>query len=237
MTFHVRQEKFTGPLDLLLDLIEKEKLSVSEISLAKVTDDYLSYVKGLGAVDPEELAEFLVIAAQLMLVKSRTLLPSLKVSEEEEASIDELEARLAEYKRIRDAVKDLRTWEARGAHIASREAYAGAAPVFYPPSEFVPEFLVGAFEGLLAALPKIEKLVEEKIRHIVSLEEKIASIRMLLQESVERAFSELTRGAKEKVDVIVNFLAVLELSKQKFVDLHQARPFGDIMIRRIGVSD
>ena len=96
---------------------------------------------------------------------------------------------------------------------------------------------MGAFEGLLAALPKIEKLVEEKIRHIVSLEEKIASIRMLLQESVERAFSELTRGAKEKVDVIVNFLAVLELSKQKFVDLHQARPFGDIMIRRIGVSD
>ncbi len=235
--FQVQQEKFNGPLGLLLELIEKEKLSISEISLAKVTDDYIAYVKGLRQIDPEELAEFLVVAAQLMLLKSRALLPSLKISDEEEASLDELEARLAQYKRIRDAVNDLRVLEARGAHIASREPYAASAPVFYPPPGVGAELLRAAFEAFLAALPKFEKLAEEKIHHIISLEEKISAIRVMLQETVERAFSELIRGAKEKVDVIMNFLAILELSKQKFVDLRQARPFEDIMIRRIGVRD
>ena len=80
---------------------------------------------------------------------------------------------------------------------------------------------------------KVEKFTQEKIRHIVSLEEKIAFIRVLLQSTVERAFSDLVRGAQGKVDVIVNFLALLELSKQKFLHLDQKRPFEDIIIKRI----
>lgn len=233
MTFQVKQEKFEGPLELLLELIEKEKLSISEISLSRVTDDYITYVKSLEKIDPEKLAEFLVVAAQLMLVKSRALLPSLPLSTEEEVSIEELEKRLEAYRRIRELVKELKKMEAAHRYILTREAYYGMDPIFYPPPALTHTALRDAFAAFLSAMPKIEKLAEEKLKHIISLEEKIAHIRSFLQGAMERAFSDLVRGAKEKVEVIVSFLAILELARQKFVDLHQEKPFTDIVIKRI----
>ncbi len=234
MGFVVRQEKFEGPLELLLELIEKEKLSISEISLAKVTDDYLAHVKALEAIDPEALAEFLVVAAQLMLVKSRTLLPSLQFSEEEEASLEELEARLAEYQRMRTAAQGLAALAARKAYIQTREAWATMDPIFYPPPKFGAPMLAAAFESFLASIPKAEKLVEEKIRKVISLEEKMTHIRSFLENVTARAFSQLVSGAREKVEVIVSFLAILELAKQKFLTLDQKELFADIEIKRAG---
>ena len=107
--------------------------------------------------------------------------------------------------------------------------------VFYPPKNVAAPLLARAFAAALDAIPKIEKLVEEKIRKVISLEEKIGELRDLLRGRVERAFSEIVSGAKEKVEVIVSFLAVLELAKQKLISVDQARPFGDIRIR--GASD
>src|SRR3989344_9240027 len=131
--FEIKQEKFEGPLELLLELIEKEKLSINEISLAKVTDDYLSHIKSLGKIDPIKLGEFLVVASQLMLVKSRSLLPDLAESEEEQGSIAELESRLLEYQRIRNLARELKKLEEAGRLIQSREAYLNLDRVFYPP--------------------------------------------------------------------------------------------------------
>ena len=233
MVFHVRQEKFEGPLEILAQLIEKEKLTISEISLAKVADEYCAYVAGLAAIDPEELAEFLVIAAQLMLVKSRSLLPSLSLSEEEEETIGELEARIREYQKYRELTKALQALERQGRKIATREAYVGMPPVFYPPSGLTPLLLGATFRALLSAIPKVEKLAEEKIKRIISLEEKIAHVRAFIMDRMERGFSELVSGAKEKVDVIVSFLAILELARQKFVDLHQEGAFADIIIKKL----
>ncbi len=232
MVFAVKQEKFEGPLELLLELIEKEKLSISEISLASVTDEYIKHVRSLEKIDPESLAEFLVVAAQLMLIKSRTLLPNLALSEEETASIDELERRLEEYKKIRELAKGLGILEKKKSQIFGREAYLGMDPVFYPPPRLTLEALKTAFADFLAALPKIEKLAEDKIRHIISLEEKIKHIRAFLQHAMEQAFSDVIKGTKEKVEVIVSFLAILELAKQKFVALEQDKPFEDIIIKR-----
>lgn len=228
-----KQEKFEGPLELLLELIEKEKLSISEISLAKVTDEYISYVKSLDKIDPEQLAEFLVVAAQLMLIKSRSLLPGLQLSEEEMQSVEELEKRLEEYKRLRELSKEIKKLEAKKQYILTREAYWGMEPVFYPPQKLTTNMIRAAFTAFLAALPKIEKLAEEKIKKIISLEEKIAHIRSFLSEQVERAFSEITKGAKEKVEVIVSFLAILELARQHFVELHQKKAFEDILIKKV----
>ncbi|MBI2640405.1 MAG: segregation/condensation protein A [Candidatus Sungbacteria bacterium] len=228
-----KQEKFEGPLELLLELIEKEKLSITEISLTKVTDDYIKHIKALEKIDPEQLAEFLVVAAQLMLIKSRSLLPSLKLSEEEAGSIEELEKRLAEYRRLREFAKEIKNLEAKRAFIFTREAYLGMSPVFYPPQKTTASIIRGAFAAFLAALPKLEKLAEEKIKKIVSLEEKIAHIRTFLQGTVEKAFSEIIKGAQGKVDIIVSFLAILELARQKFVELDQQKPFVDITIKRI----
>jgi len=233
VVFAIKQKKFEGPLALLLELIEKEKLAIAEISLAAVADDYLAYVRGLTSPDPEELAEFLVVAAHLMLIKSRSLLPALVFSEEEEASLDDLEQRLAILHVMRDAGRALHGIEQAGLRIASREAYAGLAPLFYPPPLLGASALAEAFAAVAALIPKSEKLAEEKLKRIVSLEEKINHIRGILLDMVERRFSEIVAGAKEKVDIVVSFLALLELASQKFIDLNQDGHFAEIMIRKI----
>ncbi len=235
MPYTVKQEKFEGPLDLLLELIQEQKLSINEISLARVTDEFIQYLKKLGAdgaADQELLAEFLVVAATLLLIKSRSLLPQFQASPEEEGSIAELEKRLAEYQRLKALSEELGRLGKGGPQAFSREAYAGSAVAFYPPKRFGTAMLAQAFEGILQALPKIEKLVEEKLKRVISLEEKIRELQSFLQERVERAFSELVSGAKEKVEIIVSFLALLELTKQKLVSVEQKKLFGDITIRR-----
>lgn len=231
--FRVRQEKFEGPLEALAELIEKEQLAISEVSLARVADEYLAYVRRLESTDPEELADSLVIAAQLMLIKSRSLLPGMRLSSEEEEAIGELEARLDEYRRYRRRAGELAAREALGMRMVSREAYVGLPPIFYPPSSLSAQSLEDAFRAALAAIPKMERLAEEKIRRIISLEDKIVHIREFVRGAMERGFSELVAGAQEKVEVIVSFLAILELARQRFVDLRQENAFGDIVIKKL----
>lgn len=233
MTYVFKQEKFEGPLELLLELIEKEKLSISEVSLAKITDQYLTYLKSQERILPEMLAEFLVVAAQLILIKSRSLLPNLVLNKDEEESLEELTKRLAEYKKIREFAKEIKKLESRKRVIVSREAYAGMPSFFYPPAKITPIILERAFASFLESIPKIEKLAEESLKRIVSLEEKIKHVRAFLQGVVESAFSEIVQGSKEKIEIIVSFLAVLELSHRKFVQLEQQHPFADFKVKRI----
>lgn len=232
MNFQIKQEKFEGPLELLVQLIEREKLSISEVSLARVTEDYIRYVKSFEKLDPEALAGFLVIAAQLMLIKSRSLLPSLKFSEEEEASLGELEQRLSQYQRIRALAEGLKKRGGQRLLIASRESYFGMNSVFYPPPNLTLDTMREAFIGFLAALPKFEKLVRDKIKRIISLEERMRHIQTFLQQTLEQKFSDIIKGAKEKIDVIISFLAILELAKQKFIELKQEELFQDIVVKR-----
>lgn len=233
MVFEVKQEKFEGPLDLLLDLIEKEKLSISEVSLGKVTDEYLKEIRSIDKINPEELAEFLVVAAQLMLIKSRSLLPTLELSPEEEESIEELEKRLEEYRHIRELVKELKTLELKGMHIYTREVYGGVESVFYPPKKISEKYLFTSFSTFIKSLPKLEKLTEERLKKIISLEEKIKHIRSFLHGAVERVFSDIIKGTKGKTEIIVSFLALLELARQQFVDLRQEKTFGEIIIKKL----
>ncbi|MDO8560657.1 MAG: segregation/condensation protein A [bacterium] len=236
MTHIVKQEKFEGPLELLLELIQKEKLSINEVSLARVTDQYVSEIEKLareGRIDQEALAEFLVIAGELLLIKSRSLLPEYAQTSEEQASVEELASRLAALKRIRDASQELGKLGRRRQFIFSREPYLGIDPVFYPPEKFYVDNLRVAFLKVYEALPKLEKLVEEKIQRIVSMEEKIKELQELFTAKVERLFSEVIKGGKEKAEIIVSFLAILELAKQKLFELDQDKIFGDIRIRKI----
>ena len=232
MSTELKLEKFEGPLDLLLQLVDQEKLSITEISLAKVTDEYIKYVKSLEKIAPEQLAEFLVIAAQLMLIKSKSLLPDLKLEADEEIGIEELQKRLAEYKKIKDLAKEIKILESLNKHIFTREAYLGVDPFFYPPPGISILVIKKIFAAFLSSIPKIEKLAEEKIKRIISIEEKINHIRSFMQETVEGAFSQVIKGAEEKVDIIISFLALLELAKQKFLQLEQQKSFGDITFKR-----
>lgn len=228
----VHQEHFEGPLALLLELIEGEKLTISQISLASVTDEYLRRVKTLENIDQEELAEFLVIAAQLMLVKSRSLLPQLDVSPEDAMTAEELEMRLKTYKRLKELAAVLHELDEGEKRVLPRESYQGIPIVFYPPPGAAPSAIAAAFRAVIASLPQLAKLAEEKIRKVISLEEKIRDIQAHLRSSIEHAFSDLIKGSREKVEVVVSFLAILELAKNKLVLLDQSERFGDIRIRR-----
>lgn len=235
MAYLVKQEKFEGPLDLLLQLIQEQKLSINEISLAKVTDGFIHYLRTLEgqiATSREVLAEFLVIAATLLLIKSKSLLPELHQSAEEEQSIRELESRLAEYQRVKELTGDLGRLAAGGQKSFSREAFSGRPQGFSPPQRLTPTMLAEAFRRVLEYIPKIERLAEGRIQRVISLEEKIRQLQTLLSEKVERAFSEVVAGARERLEVIVSFLAILELMKQKLITIHQREPFGAITIRR-----
>lgn len=233
MDFQIQQKNFAGPLELLVELIEKNKLAVSEISLADVADSYLDYVRSLERINPERLGEFLVVAAQLILIKSKSLLPDLSLSEEEEKSIEELTERLAEYQEIRRLAHVLARQEGAGGRIASREAYTNTEPVFSPPHKLTGAHLHTAMMNFLASLPAPAEIVQQSIKKVISLEEKITHIHAFLQHAVERGFSDIIKGSREKVDVIVSFLAILELAKQRFVDLHQQSAFKDIRIKKM----
>ncbi|MEK7082814.1 MAG: segregation/condensation protein A, partial [Patescibacteria group bacterium] len=119
------------------------------------------------------------------------------------------------------------------ATIVSRESFIGLEPIFYPPPKLTLRKIESAFGAFLAALPKVQKLAEEKLKRVISLQEKINHVRRFLTESVEKAFSELVSGSHEKVEVIVSFLAILELARQKFIDLSQDKLFSDIKIKRL----
>lgn len=231
MNFTIRQEAFEGPLELLLELIEKERLLISGISLAQVTNEYLAYVKSLEKINPVEIAEFLVVASQLILIKSRSLLPSLQLTEDEEQCIEELESRLREYRILRELSKELKKLTGSGVQIATRESYAEYRPVFYPPPSVTGKKLADAFAAFLAAIPKVEKLARETIKRVISLQERIQQIQWSLQGRVEKAFSEIVGSSAEKMEIIISFLAILELAKQKIIDVDQEDLFEEIKIR------
>ena len=134
---------------------------------------------------------------------------------------------------MREAAGELRLMERRGWKIAGREAYLGITPVFFPDAGMTPQILAQAFAKILARIPRAEKLSEEKLQRVTSLEEKIAHIRGILQGAMEKRFSQMLGSTKEKTEIVVSFLALLELARQKFVFLHQERPFEDIRIKKI----
>ncbi|MGK2848999.1 MAG: segregation and condensation protein A [Minisyncoccota bacterium] len=231
MAYHIRLEQFEGPLNLLLSLIEKEKLDVTQVSLAKVADQYLQYLRQEKNISLANLSSFLMIAARLILIKSRALLPVLEFSDEENESMEDLEVRLREYQRFREASEVLgRLFERH--HVAkSRESFLGVRVTFYPSKGLTVSELHQHFVDVLGDIPVMEALPEQVLHQIISLEEMIVSLQKTLAERVETSFAELTRGALYRHEVIVSFLAVLEMVKQRIVCVNQERFFSDIFIQ------
>lgn len=232
MAYHIRLEQFEGPLDLLLSLIEREKLDITQVSLGSVADQYLEYLRTEESISLDNLASFLAIAARLILIKSRALLPILEFSDEEEEAMDDLEFQLREYKRFREAAGNLGAlFEGRN-HAYVRESFLGARTVFYPPSGLSASDLQAHFVNVLGGIPVFEVLPEKEIRAVITLEEKILHLKRTLAERAEASFSDLTRSAADRVEVIVSFLAVLEMVKQRVIFVEQDRFWSDIRITR-----
>ena len=131
--YYIKTEKFEGPFALLLDLIEKEKLRVSDLSLAQVADQYLEHIRGNEGIDLANLAEFLSVASKLILIKSRALLPVLEFTEEEEEEIKDLARQLEEYKKFKEASQAIGRMLYSPRVSYCRESYVGVVSAFYPP--------------------------------------------------------------------------------------------------------
>ena len=223
-------EKFEGPLDLLLELIEKEELHITELSLAHVADQYLEHIKNNSSIHLENLAEFLSVASKLILIKSRALLPILEFTQEEEAEIKDLAKQLEEYKKFKEASLALGKISQLGRISYAREGFSGIKTFFYPPENINVFDLKKYFQAVLAEIPIIEKLEEEIVREVMTLEEKINDLQNFLRQRVETSFADLTANATEKIDVIVSFLAMLEMVKQRIINVDQGELFQDIKL-------
>lgn len=228
--YKIKLEQFEGPLDLLLDLIEARKLSISTVSLAKITDDYAKHIRGLEDLPLEEVSDFLVVAATLMLIKSRSLLPGLELLEEEEKDIQDLERRLKILARIREFSKNIKTgWLAHPLY--SREALQGFEFGFIEPKSVSINSLAKALEALVQTFPKISELPKKTLEKVISIEEKMLELVERLSGRLKSSFHELV-NSKKKLEVIVGFLAILELVKQGALLVKQEERFGRIELEK-----
>lgn len=226
--FKIKTEVFEGPLDLLLTLVEKRKLFIGDIALAKVTDDYIEHIKNFDKLPMGESAQFILVASTLLLIKSKSLLPTLTLTEEEEEGIHDLEIRLKIYKRIRDAsvhVKNLFGNEMIFVPSQMKEV----EPVFSPHESMTLPALAQAIKDIIRSLPKKENIPKAIIKKVISLEEMIDSLTTRITSGLRMSFKEFSSQHKEeRVNVIVSFLAMLELVKQGVIHVNQDNTFGDI---------
>ncbi len=231
MTYRVKIEQFEGPLDLLLSLIEEQKLDIVKLSLATVADQYLEHIKNNKEIHLENLSDFLSVAAKLILIKSKALLPMLKLTDDEEEEIEDLTKKLKEYKKFKEAAIKISQMDKLKKISVSREGYLGVKSFFYPPDKLNVFDLKKNFQLILKEIPLLEKLEEELVREVVTLEERISDLQKLLTARIEASFAEIVANASEKVEVIISFLAMLEMVKQRMISVEQGNLFSEIKLK------
>lgn len=225
----IKIQQFEGPLDLLLQLIEAQQLDISEVSLAEVTEQYLTLLKEVSDRNPDELADFLVVAAKLLLIKSRILLPEL-VGDEEDGG--DLESQLKLFREYYEASKRIHALIRKHRFTFSRDRPAVTIErVFSPPDSLTADVLRILFVGVLRDLEPVVSLPREVASRTVSIQEKIEQIRMAILSRATVNFHLLLKTAKTKIEVIVTFLALLELVKQRNVVVVQEKLFEDIIVK------
>ncbi|HVJ97250.1 MAG TPA: ScpA family protein [Acidimicrobiia bacterium] len=247
MSYEVQTPVFEGPFDLLLHLILKEEVDLWEIQLERIVDAFVSEVEKMERLDLEVTTEFLLIAATLVDLKARRLLPGRDDVDIDEELLrfeerDFLIARLLECKTFQDAAKVLHDQLVKGSQTVARtvgpeEPFRSLAP---DPLEQLPlEALLKAARKGLA--PKAEPVTEVDTYHVApiraSVRDAIETVLALLPERGAVGFRELTYGVDEKLEVIVRFLAVLELFKQGIVDLEQVENFSDLTVRPLAAGE
>lgn len=233
MTYRVKLEIFEGPLDLLLHLVKQNHLEIDAIPIAVITDQYLRYLELMQALDLEVAGEFLVMAATLMQIKSRMLLPPAETPPEEEEPTDparELIERLKEYAKFKQAAELLSGMEKdRFVQFIRPAAREGA------PAE-VEEFVEASLFDLLTAFSQFmagevsREMIHEIIKEEFTVEQSIETLRALARRQGKVSVTELFGKARSKLEVVATFLGLLELIRLREVALRQSQLFGEIWI-------
>lgn len=232
--YQTNLEQFQGPLDLLLQLIENQKLDISQVSLANVTDQYLSYLDNLQNINAEELADFLVVATKLLVIKSRILLPQL--DDEEEDSAEQLEAQLRLYKDYQEAAKIIEQILAEKNECFSREKVAfNFQPSFSPPEGLMAGDLQAIFSEVIKRIDYVVNLPQKVMERVMTLTEMVTNIRDTLGKMQKFSFHHVLSGAKSRSDIVVCFMALLELIKAGEVAVNQQGVFDEITVEKITI--
>ncbi|HZX74897.1 MAG TPA: ScpA family protein [Cyclobacteriaceae bacterium] len=241
-TYNVKQASFEGPLELLLSLIEQRKLFVNEISLAEVTTDYINYIKTLSDLPPErriaDISYFILIAATLVLIKSKSLLPDLSLTQEEEEKISDLETRLKLYQIIKTASIDVKNNFGTQIIFFPRER-VWSDPLFSPEESITVANIENSINDVLSHIPKKEPPVPEvQVKKVINIDEMISNLTDRIQNAMNVSFREFAKSQggenvqEVKVHVIVSFLAMLELVREGIIDVIQNNSFEDIQIHK-----
>ena len=230
---------FDGPIELLLHLIERQELDITEVSLVAITDQYLRAIEAMQEIEPEALADFLVVAARLLYIKSRGLLPQPEVEEEEEKQSEALLQQLLDYRRFKAAADELRLRASMGLRTNVR-----LAP---PQMERRLDLTDLTIERLAAAAQRAMRNVASSVAppsvraYPITVAEQMAAIleRIRSQAGTEGggdrylSFTALLSQSRSRLEIVVTFLAVLELIKQREIAAEQQETFGEIVLRSL----
>ncbi len=232
MPYELALEKYQGPLDKLLELVLDKKLEIAEISLAEVTADFLDYLKKLEEehADPTLIIDFIIVASKLVLIKSKNLLPTLQLDEEEEEDVRTLELRLKIYAEMKNAQKLIRERWDDFPQMATREFLSAIGVAFYPPKKVTKKDLALSIIKIAGELEKLMKPVKTIKIKIINLKEKIEEIVKKLTSSPVGFNSLKDKGTKS--ELVVLFLAILHLIKAQLVYVEQSGNFGEITIAK-----
>lgn len=234
-TFSIKTQAFEGPLELLLDLVERRKFLINDISLASVTDEYMRQVSIMQELSLPNTAQFIALAATLLLIKSKSLLPVLELTSEEEEGIDDLELRLRRYQMYRNIAKSIEELFGKSMN-HERQFLPPSEPLFVTDKFTTLDGLTEAIKDVVDNLPKKEVKQKVKVRKVISLEEMIHKLHERIERQIKISFKELLEDNQERSHVIVGFLAVLESVKQGSILVAQAGKFEDIHIEKHSVG-
>jgi segregation and condensation protein A len=239
--YQVKLDVFEGPLDLLLYLVRRDEVDIYDIEIGRITRQYLEYLEAMESIDVEIGGEFIVMAANLLFLKSRTLLPvDLQGPVEEEGEDEdprwELIRQLIEYKKFKEAAGDLRSREELAARLFGRSPSApapdGGATLLA--GEVGALDLIAAFQRVLARLDKQKGAEREIEADRFTVSEKIEFVLRVLPQTEPLRFEELFAGQHTRGEIVATFLALLELVRLRHVLVEQTDAFGEIMLRRRG---
>lgn len=233
-TYQIKTGSFEGPFGLLLNLVEERKLFINEISLAQVTEDYLKHISTLSKRNHAEISSFIVVATTLILIKSKSLIPSLNLTDEEKSDIHNLEERLRLYELFTRLGGNVKSKFGKRIIFAPLERKTEFL-IFLPDEQITKESMMTVVRDVLGRMPKKTFLPEVEVKKVISIEEMIDKLTERIKNSLNINFKEFAGKAvnkEEKVFVIVSFLAMLELIRNGILDAVQHSHGEDIIISK-----
>lgn len=239
MEYQIKTEQYSGPVHVLLELINERKMHVSEVSLASVTEDFLKFMNER-SLPYSEVTSFIVVASTLVLIKARSLIPQMELTDEEQESITDLTERVRQYQIVQKYAQYIAPQFMRD--VVFERTWVDRNPIFAPDNQIKAETLSEMMQGIFVSFPILEKLPERAVQTVVKIEDMIENLTKRIQSGLAfhsrdimdkyRNATDPTEKRAAKVFAVVSFLAILELVKKGIANVLQSENFDDIELNK-----